>query len=112
PGRSDEGLTGEVFAVARLLAHEHDGRGRRPLREDDLRGIAPQLASAALLGGAPQPGEICVLRHPALGARPLLRRAAAGACTPTRHPLTVCRRPRCQQGLAPPAMSYPPTTMR
>ena len=40
-GRPDEGLSGNVFLVARLLADEHDFRRLRPLAEHRLGRVAP-----------------------------------------------------------------------
>src|SRR6185369_777421 len=38
---ADEGLAGEILAVAGLLADEHDPRLRRALAEHGLRRVAP-----------------------------------------------------------------------
>jgi hypothetical protein len=56
-GRSDEGEARFVFAIAGLLANQHD-RGRdRPLPEYSLRGISIEratLAAGCVVGNIPQ----------------------------------------------------------
>src|SRR5262249_40216552 len=47
-GRADERLALQVLLVARLLAHEHDARMRRPLAEHGLRRILVERTAAAV----------------------------------------------------------------
>jgi hypothetical protein len=48
-GRADEGLAGQVFLVARLLADEHDLRLLRPFAAHGLGRELPQLAAPAFV---------------------------------------------------------------
>ncbi len=43
------GSAGAILLVSRLLTHEHDPRGGPPPREDQLRGVLPQVAPPACL---------------------------------------------------------------
>jgi hypothetical protein len=46
-GRPDEGMAREVLLIARLLAHQHQRRPRRPLAEHCLRGMAVERTERA-----------------------------------------------------------------
>ena len=50
PGGTDERLAGEVFLVARLLADQHDPRGRRAFAEHGLGRVLVERAGAAIGG--------------------------------------------------------------
>ncbi len=52
--RSDEGMAGEVFGIARLLAHEHDRCSLRSFAEHGLCGVLVQIAGGASSGGVAQ----------------------------------------------------------
>src|SRR5690242_14837811 len=49
--RADEGATGQVFGIARLLAHQHDPGSLRSFAENGLRCVAVEVAGGALSGG-------------------------------------------------------------
>ena len=44
---ADEGVALDVLVVARLLADEHEMRAARPLAEDGLRRLPPEIAALA-----------------------------------------------------------------
>src|SRR5262249_54269598 len=67
----------DVFLVPRLLAHEHQVRVRRPLAEDRLRRVAPEVAPLAVLRGSLERRQPTVCGHPRGGGR--LRRARGHA---------------------------------
>jgi len=67
PGGADEGLSLEILLVAGLLAHEHEARAGASLREDDLRGILPELAAPAIGSGPSQLVDVPGWRDPLLG---------------------------------------------
>src|SRR5436305_9567796 len=49
-GGAHERLPGAILAVARLLAHQHHARARRPLAEHGLRGAPPEVTAPAAGG--------------------------------------------------------------
>jgi hypothetical protein len=51
---SNKRLSGSVFLVSRLFAHEQDRGGRRTLAKYGLSGIAEKVTSAAIHGAVPQ----------------------------------------------------------
>jgi hypothetical protein len=59
PGGADERPPLPVLLVARRLAHEHHGRGLRPLAEHGLRRVSPQGAVAAVQRLLLQVGQCC-----------------------------------------------------
>ena len=51
PGGSDKRMSGTVFAVAGLLSHKHQARGRRTFSKDRLRTQFPEITGFAALCG-------------------------------------------------------------
>src|SRR5690606_41810764 len=47
PGRPDEGASGPILPISRLLAAEHDRRRARTLAENGLRRLAVEVAPGA-----------------------------------------------------------------
>jgi hypothetical protein len=41
-------MTGEIFGIARLLAHQNDARSLRSLAEHGLRSVPVQVAGSAV----------------------------------------------------------------
>src|SRR5260370_21337044 len=62
-GRPDEWLSGEIFLVAGLLAHNDDARARRALPENCLRRVPVDFARLAFPGQITQLGERRTVSH-------------------------------------------------
>ena len=78
-GRADEGMAGEVFLVAGLLADQHDGGVLRAFAEHGLRRVLVERAGAAMRGLLAERFEIVggsLACHRSL--RPLLRLVRIG----------------------------------
>jgi hypothetical protein len=58
---TDEGLPGEVFFVAGLLAYKHDFRVRGTFSENRLRSLLPEIAAATFLRSLAQNRESAAL---------------------------------------------------
>ena len=74
PCRTDEGVPGQVLLVPGLLTDQDEVRVRRALAEDGLRGVAPEIAAAAVARGTLEGAEAPVIGHPG--------RRSSSACAP------------------------------
>jgi hypothetical protein len=61
--RSNKRLSGSVFLVSWLFAHEEHRSARRPFAEYGLNGIAKKVASAAIHCSSPQRIKVAALRQ-------------------------------------------------
>jgi len=95
PGGADERPPAHVLQVAGLLTHEHCARGDPAFAEDDLGGVAPEVAAPAALGRPTGFGE-----RESVGAsiRPSWRHAFGVAARRARETSLVGRRARGTAG--------------
>jgi hypothetical protein len=56
PGWTDEGMSGPILLIARLLADEHHIRRLGPFAEHGLRRVHPKVAPATTGSGIPKLG--------------------------------------------------------